>query len=461
MAARNAVRAIQRSHAGVSSEGTIASSVSKLRVLVLAPDANPDSISTALVGYSHAEALARRHTVTLVVRSGGGEQAVRRRGALFHRVEAIQVPGFDELYAWSLRRIFKYDYGSHTLTAFNYPFTVAFEWCAWRRLRPRILAGEFDVVIRVLPVTSVLPSAFAFFLRKGPIPLVVGPINGGLPWPEGFSQAEKQKEWISGLRNVYRILPFSRSMFRHAAAIIAGSSQTCAEFAAYREKVFFVPENGLTDSQLGAPRSARSGPLQLVFVGRLVPYKACDIAVRAAAALLRNGRARLTIVGDGPERGSLEELVRSLAIESVVSFCGWLSHEATLERMRKADVLVFPSLREFGGGVVFEALAMGVVPVVAAFGGPGDIVNPAIGYSVPLTNQDDVVSQIERILSQLECDPDALHRLSDAGMQYARDQLTWDGKAETVTRILDWTAGRGPKPDLQPPRHRAAGAATA
>ena len=144
-------------------------------------------------------------------------------------------------------------------------------------IRPAILAGEFDVVLRLLPVTSVLPSPFAFFLRNGPVPFVIGPINGGLPWPPGFVQAERQREWISGLRNLYQVLPFSRSMYRHATAIIAGSSQTCKEFSAYRDKLFFVPENGIQPTQIGsASRSTRADVLRLIFVGRLVPYKACD-----------------------------------------------------------------------------------------------------------------------------------------------------------------------------------------
>ena len=73
------------------------------------------------------------------------------------------------------------------------------------------------------------------------------------------------------------------------AAIIAGSSQTYAEFAAYREKLFFVPENGLSPSLLtGTPRNSRGeDKLELIFVGRLVPYKACDLALRAAAPLLQ------------------------------------------------------------------------------------------------------------------------------------------------------------------------------
>ena len=77
------------------------------------------------------------------------------------------------------------------LTAFSYPFALAFEWGAWRRLRQRILAGEFDVVLRIIPMTAVLPSPFAFFLRKGPVPFVIGPINGGLPFVRGFSQATR------------------------------------------------------------------------------------------------------------------------------------------------------------------------------------------------------------------------------------------------------------------------------
>ncbi|MGE4056662.1 MAG: glycosyltransferase family 4 protein [Vicinamibacterales bacterium] len=430
--------------------------MSRLRVLALAPDANPDSISTALGGYELAAALARCHDVTLAVRSGYNERAVRRAGAPFEQIEGVRVPALDKIYAWSLRRLFRYDYGSHALTAFTYPFAVAFEWCAWRQLRPRITAGAFDVVIRLLPVTSVLPSAFAFLLRKTRTPFVVGPVNGGLPWPTGFPQVERQKEWVSGLRNVYRVLPFSRSTYGRAAAIIAGSSCTAHEFDEYRDKVFFVPENGIEDSTIeSAARSPQAGPLRLMFVGRLVPYKACDLAIRGAARLLREGRALLTVVGDGPERNALERLAETLGVAGAISFRGWLSHPETLACLRKADVLVFPSLREFGGGVVFEALARGVVPIVARFGGPGDIVTPAVGFAFRLTNEADAVTEIDYALDRLERDRLLLQEISARGLGYAKEHLTWQAKARTVSSILMWTAGRGAKPDLPPPNRDA------
>jgi glycosyltransferase involved in cell wall biosynthesis len=432
--------------------------MSRLRILVLAPNCDPMDVSIPLVGYSHAAALAELHDVALVIGSPV-EERVRAATAPFQSIEVVRMPRLDRLRAWGFRRIFKSNYDSQALTAFGYPFSCAFEWYAWRQLRRRIFAGEFDVVLRILPLTAVLPSPFAFFLRKGPIPFVVGPLNGGLPWPPGFSQLESQREWVSSLRNLYRYLPFARSTYRNAAAIITASSQTYSEFIAYRDKLFFVPENGIARSVcFGDARSPQPGTrLELLFVGGLVPRKACDLALRAAAPLLRNDFARFTVIGDGPERSRLEQLVKSLGIESAVLFCGWLDHGQVLRHMRSADVFVFPSLRDFGGGVVFEALASGAIPVVADFGGPGDIVYPEVGYKVPLTNESDIVAQLAKVLAELADDPELVNRLRQRGMAYARERLTWDAKAQDTTSVLLWVLRQGPKPDLQPPKALAAG----
>ena len=67
--------------------------------------------------------------------------------------------------AWSFRKILKSNYDSQVRTAFRYPSSVAFEWYAWRQFRRRIFAGEFDVVLRLVPMSPVLPSPFAFLLR--------------------------------------------------------------------------------------------------------------------------------------------------------------------------------------------------------------------------------------------------------------------------------------------------------
>ena len=136
--------------------------------------------------------------MTLVAREAV-EDALRRAKAPFRAIEVVRTPRLDRVFDWCFRRIFRSNYDSQVRTAFRYPFSIAFEWRAWRQLRRRIFAGEFDVVLRLVPMTPSLPSPFAFFLRKGPIPFVIGPLNGGLPWPSGFSptrQAEAMDLWL-------------------------------------------------------------------------------------------------------------------------------------------------------------------------------------------------------------------------------------------------------------------------
>jgi glycosyltransferase involved in cell wall biosynthesis len=90
--------------------------------------------------------------------------------------------------------------------------------------------------------------------------------------------------------------------------------------------------------------------------------------------------------------------------------------------------------------------------VVADFGGPGDIVHPEVGYKVPLRNESDMVAQMERILTELAHNRDRLEQLRRQGMAYARERLTWDAKAQSTTRVLNWAVRQGPKPDLPPPK---------
>lgn len=439
--------------AGLKERSSPGDVMGRLRILLLAPMCNPDGISIPYVSYSHAEALARLHDVSLIIGSPV-EEPVRRAKGPFRSIEVVRLPWLERIYAWCFRWIFKHNFASQALTAFSYPFSIGFEYGAWRKLRRRIRSGEFDLVMRILPITAVLPSPFGFFLRKGPIPFVIGPINGGLPFVHGFKQAESQREWVSRLRHLYRFMPFARSTYRNAAAILAASSQTYAEFAGYRDKLFFLPENGVSWDLCSedARELNRDNKAELIFAGGLIPCKACDLALRAAAPLLKDDMARFTILGDGPERSRLESLARSLGIEKAVSFSGWVSRAEVIQRLRSADVLVFPSIRDFGGGVVFEALATGVVPLVVDFGGPGDIVHAEIGYKVSLTNEDDVVAQIERILTKLVGDRSLLGRLRQQGMTYAREHLTWEAKARDTTEVLNWVLGRGHKPYFPPPK---------
>jgi hypothetical protein len=75
-----------------------------------------------------------------------------------------------------------------------------------------------------------------------------------------------------------------------------------------------------------------------------------------------------------------------------------------------------------------------------------------VGFKVPLTNESEFVSQIEKTLTDLAGNRDLLNRLRKQGLSYARERLTWDAKAQRTTQVLNWAVRRGPKPDFPPPK---------
>ena len=191
----------------------------------------------------------------------------------------------------------------------------------------------------------------------------------------------------------------------------------------------------------------RHGPpdkLTFLFVGRLVAFKCLRIAVAAfgASPLLR--RHRLLVVGDGPDRGLLEEQVRCLGLESTVEFAGARPGSEVPALMQAADVFVFPSIRESGGLVIVEAMASGLPCVVTDYGGPGETLVDNCGIKIPLGSAEQLISRFKDKLEQLALDLALRERLGTAARARALDLFTWDGKARMFVEIYRWVLGCRP-----------------
>src|SRR5262249_19683438 len=155
--------------------------------------------------------------------------------------------------------------------------------------------------------------------------------------------------------------------------------------SAYQHKAVYIPENAVDPSRFGLQTPDEiTLPLKIVFVGRLVPLKGVDMLIEAIAPLARAGKVELSILGDGPEMPTLRAQAQREGISSCVEFTGWLKHEELPRRLVNFHVLGFPSVKEFGGAVVLETMALGLVPVVADYGGPGELVSPTTGFAVPM-----------------------------------------------------------------------------
>src|SRR5690606_31092243 len=100
----------------------------------------------------------------------------------------------------------------------------------------------------------------------------------------------------------------------------------------------------------------------------------------------------IEMIGDGPLLESLKATVASDGTADFVNFHGWLAHDEVQHIASECSVLSFPSVREFGGGVVLEAMALGLAPLVVAYGGPDELVTEDTGFKVKLGNRDAIVA---------------------------------------------------------------------
>ena len=131
---------------------------------------------------------------------------------------------------------------------------------------------------------------------------MIGPINGSLRYTRHFRDLMwKEREWIRDLRWFYRFLPYVRSSYSKAAAVLASGQHTIDSLPIRdRSRVFNLQELAFDPSIFYPPRE-RSQPerLTFLFVGRLVPFKCVRIAIDAFnSPVLRPHR--FLIVGDGP-----------------------------------------------------------------------------------------------------------------------------------------------------------------
>ncbi|RWR08161.1 glycosyltransferase family 4 protein [Paenirhodobacter populi] len=424
----------------------IAPITARPRVLLIAEAANPEFVSVPLVGWSVAQALREVADVHLVTQIRNREAILRAgltEGRDFTVINSEKVAG--PLYraanalrmgsgkGWTLMQ---------AVSSFSYRY---FEHVVWQQFGPALRGGEYDIVHRVTPLSPTAQSPIAPKLKAQGVPFVLGPLNGGVPWPAGFDrERRREREWLSYVRGAYKLLPGREATLRSAAAILVGSRHTESEIPdAYREKCVYIPENAIDPERFNLRAVAPGeGPLRICFVGRLVPYKGADMLLEAAAPLLRTGRARIEIIGDGPMRAELEALATREGITAGVTFHGWLEHREVQKVMASCSLLGFPSIREFGGGVVLEAMALGMAPLIVDYAGPGELVTPGTGFKVPIGPREQIIAGVRAELERLVDRPEEIAQAGAAAFDRVQEKFTWARKAEQIAEVYDWVLGR-------------------
>jgi glycosyltransferase involved in cell wall biosynthesis len=173
----------------------------------------------------------------------------------------------------------------------------------------------------------------------------------------------------------------------------------------------------------------------LVFAGRLTRQKAMHIAIDALAHV---PDARLTVIGDGPDRERLERHAQGAGLNGRVRFVGSLPRDEVLDALAGAEASVLSSDWENFPHAVVESLAVGTPLVATAVGGVGEIVVDGVnGLLVPPGSSEAFGRALERLLGS----PELLARLSD-GARASVAELGPDRIYGRIEELLQAASGR-------------------
>lgn len=186
----------------------------------------------------------------------------------------------------------------------------------------------------------------------------------------------------------------------------------------------------------GPVQDPKPGPATILSVGQLKPRKGFAELIRACALLQQRGyEFRCRIIGDGPQRPMLNDLIANLGLSDVVELAGARSQDDVLAEYRSATLFALPCMQTRDGdvdgipNVLAEAMAVGLPVVSTELPAVAELVTSEVdGLLTPPGDLDAIADAMARLLD----DASLRSRLGAA----ARDAVAETFDLETNIRLF-------------------------
>ena len=324
-----------------------------------------------------------------------------------------------------------------SLLTFGFLMHLLTQFYQWKLARKIVKTKNINILHEPAPVSAVLPSVM-FCLG---VPVVIGPMNGGMTFPPAFNTMAGRFE-----RVLYRLTRVLSTVFNilipgkfFANILLVANQRTKDALPKLRlGQVLEIVENGVF-SVVDTPKKAQVKPItDVLYVGRLVDWKAVDIAIDAINTCKSN--VKLTILGDGPLKNELVQYAKKLAPNKIV-FAGMVPHEKTNQYYDEADIFILPSIRECGGAVVLEAMSRGLPAIVTAWGGPADYITNETGFLIEPKSRAYMIEQFALAIDHLAQQPNLRYEIGQAAINRVKQHFMWDKKIQNMLQVYHQAIG--------------------
>ena len=390
-----------------------------MKIFIIAYACEPNRQSEPGLGWNISGEVARRHDVTVLTRANN-------RG----KIESYLAANLDVPQA-KIRFVYHDKGGVWRWFKKRMPFGDQLYFSAWLKSAAKTYRKEwtgYDVVHQLtFSPFFVKPWGAAYTSRY-----VWGPIGGGggvdARFPKGFplkGLRYRLNEWLYRAMDFWAYNPLAwrfRRLRRRVAAVTFKAKAFSQGFPIANGQIFaVVQETGYNGAIVPRQYNSKKHPLKIVAVGRMIPHKGFEYAIKGFLKFLADGgEGVFHILGDGPLRTTLE----SLAGGKVV-FHGNVPNTEVHAMLDAADVFLHGSFIEAAAWSILEAMVHGVPVVCQNRSGMADMVANECGVKVSASSPDALVNGFASALYAYYADPSLVRCHGEAGQWRVRDQYTW------------------------------------
>ncbi|MGN0817535.1 MAG: glycosyltransferase [Candidatus Coproplasma sp.] len=159
------------------------------------------------------------------------------------------------------------------------------------------------------------------------------------------------------------IYAFLRRYYKHFERIHCPSAFIANQLTAHKYKQeLYVISNGYDPEFVPPLKKKKNDKFEIVMTGRLAPEKNQQVLIRAIALSKHRDDIHLTLLGNGPKKKALERLAAKCGLDVTFDF---LPKDKLISRLQQSDLYVHAASAEIEAIAAIEAIACGLVPVIA------------------------------------------------------------------------------------------------
>lgn len=287
---------------------------------------------------------------------------------------------------------------------------------------------------------------FSNTIYKLGLPVIVGPLGGGLPTPKGFLNLFRYDIVNTVLRGLfYRFYSKNRGWNQyliHAERIVIGTPVVANRLPKPARAKCIDIFDTVVDVDLYKPNSVRSKgeATRVLFVGSLIPIKGVTLLVNAVQKLCFEMGIRdfiVEVVGTGPLYEKTANQIDRAGITKYVTLLGGVPKNKLISMYQRADIFCLPTIRENGGTAILEAMACGLPIITSNYGGPSYSVNEDCGIKIEVKNEEQYVCDLTKALAQLIRDIEGRQRMGRCSRERAVNEYSIAALEEKINRLYD------------------------